>query len=158
MKNKRWGYTPFDRACCRHGREKVLKVIDSTLIKCSANPYDTAEVLFIAATDEDISIDGIYFLLRRTPDVVQKLSRSNIAIYIEERDVDIIDTIDIIIKEEKEFQEVLDLEKHIDIYITSHDDYWYAQYDDDNRKRIRDDSNNISGHDHDNGNKRSRRT
>ncbi|OEU21508.1 hypothetical protein FRACYDRAFT_235135 [Fragilariopsis cylindrus CCMP1102] len=158
FQKRRWRYTPFDRACWRYGREKVLKVIESTLIKCSANPYDTAEVLFIAATNEDISIDGIYFLLRRTPDVVQKLSRSNIAIYIEERDVDIIDTIDIVIKEEKEFQEILDLEKHIDIYITSHDDYWYAQYDDDNRKRIRDDSNNISGHDHDYGNKKSRRT
>jgi len=89
--------------------------------------------------------------------VVQKLSRSTIATYIEERDADIIDAIDIIIKEEKEFQEVLDLEKHIDIYITSHDDYWYAQYNDDNRNIIRDDSNIISSHDHDNSNKRTRR-
>jgi hypothetical protein len=157
---ERSGHTPFDRACCRYGRENVLEVIESNLNKCSANPYDAAEVLFIAATDEDISIDGIYFLLRRTPNVVQKLSRSNSATYIEECDVDTIDIIDIIIKEEKEFQEVLYLEKHIDIYITSHDDYWYAQYDDyDNRKRIRDGgSNTIRGHDHDYSNKRSRET
>ena len=37
------------------------------------HPYDTAQALIEAATSEQISLDGVFFFLRREPDVLQKL-------------------------------------------------------------------------------------
>ena len=66
--------TPFRVACLVHGREQVTKAVENVLIDCpGGNPYDAIEALFVAATDERIHLDGVYFLLRREPDVLAKL-------------------------------------------------------------------------------------
>ena len=40
---------------------------------CGHQPYDTIEVIFEVATLERIALEGVFFLLRREPDVLQKL-------------------------------------------------------------------------------------
>ena len=67
--------TPFKVACENHGREETTKAIERALADCSNNnPYDTADdALLLAAMDERIDLDGVYFILRREPDVLAKL-------------------------------------------------------------------------------------
>ena len=65
-------------ACKEHGKENVIEVIENVLVVadcCSNNntPYNTAHALISAAIDDDIHLDGVFFLLRREPDVLQKL-------------------------------------------------------------------------------------
>ena len=50
-----------------------MKVVEDTLINSSDGNFDTADALLSAATNELTSLDGVYFLLRRDPDVLQKL-------------------------------------------------------------------------------------
>ena len=64
--------TPFMLACARHGRERVMEIIDIILVKRS-DKYNTAEALVLAVIDERIDLDCVYFLLRREPDMLQKL-------------------------------------------------------------------------------------
>ena len=67
------GDTPFKLACEKHGREEVMKVAEKVLTHdCSDKPYDTAEALKAASIDDKIDIDGLFFLIRRQPDAVQK--------------------------------------------------------------------------------------
>ena len=40
---------------------------------CGHQPYDTIEVIFEVATLERIALEGVFFLFRREPDVLQKL-------------------------------------------------------------------------------------
>ena len=58
-------------------KQKRLNAIHNALndpILCRHHPpYDTAQAIFEAATKIQISLDGVYFLLRREPDVLQKL-------------------------------------------------------------------------------------
>jgi hypothetical protein len=77
--------TPFYDACKRYGYEETMKVIEKTLIDCSCyNEYDnstsnsctsntTLVALFLAATDKNIHLDGVYFLLQSDPDLAEKL-------------------------------------------------------------------------------------
>ena len=65
--------TPFYVACEKYGREEVLKSIEKVLVDCSNNPYDTAEALVLAAINDEIDLDCVFFLLRREPDVLAKL-------------------------------------------------------------------------------------
>jgi hypothetical protein len=65
--------TPFQRACKTFGREKVMKIIEDTLVRYSDTPINIADALLSAATDKNVILDGVYFLLRREPDVLQKL-------------------------------------------------------------------------------------
>merc|ERR1711907_240048 len=64
---------PYTGACKEKGTKETLKAIENTLIKCSDRPYNTAAALLSAAVDESIILDGVNFLLRREPDVLQKL-------------------------------------------------------------------------------------
>ena len=73
FQNNVYGKTPFKSACGKYGREKVLEGIESILIDCSDNLYDTSDVLALAAVDEKIDLDCVYFLLRREPDALAKL-------------------------------------------------------------------------------------
>lgn len=68
--------TPFQIACKEHGKEEVMKVIESTLRRYWDCHYDTAHPLILAAIDRKIDLDCVYFLLRREPDVLQKLLSS----------------------------------------------------------------------------------
>jgi hypothetical protein len=67
------GYTPFQRACVKFGYNKVMEVVDDTLVRYSETPVNVAEALLPAAIDANIHLDCLYFLLRREPDVLQKL-------------------------------------------------------------------------------------
>ena len=67
--------TPFYDACKRYGYEETMKVIEETLIDCGCyNEYDnstsnsctsntTLGALFLAATDKNIHLDGVYLSL-----------------------------------------------------------------------------------------------
>ena len=63
--------SPFQIACRVHGREEVLIAIERTLANCSS--YNTEEAIVLAATSDEIHLDGVYFLLRREPDVLAKM-------------------------------------------------------------------------------------
>lgn len=66
--------TPFQNACNHHEREKVVKIIEDTLTYYhSDTPLNIADTLLSAAIDDSIHLDCVYFLLRRQPDVLQKM-------------------------------------------------------------------------------------
>jgi hypothetical protein len=80
FKKNHAGITPFQYACKKFGYEEVIKVVEETLIRCysSSSSDDTpllniVEALLSAAIEENIHLDCVYFLLRREPDVLQKL-------------------------------------------------------------------------------------
>jgi len=65
--------TPYRCACEKHGQEVVSKAIESTLIDCADEPYDAAGALVLAAIDDNVDLDCVYYVLRREPDVLAKL-------------------------------------------------------------------------------------
>jgi hypothetical protein len=81
--------TPFQIACVKFCRDEVMDVVESILLQFqqrrhvlndgnsnkinNAGPYNVIDALLTAATDENIHLDCVYFLLRREPDVLQKL-------------------------------------------------------------------------------------
>ena len=78
FRNDKDGDTPFQLVCHKYGKEEVKKVIESTLVAdCSDYHYSTSRALISAAIDENISLDGVYFMLRREPDVLEKLLSSS---------------------------------------------------------------------------------
>ena len=51
-----------------------MEIVEDTLIRCAGDtPISIAEALVIAAIDENIHLDGEYFLMRRHPDLLLKL-------------------------------------------------------------------------------------
>ncbi|OEU07386.1 hypothetical protein FRACYDRAFT_229549 [Fragilariopsis cylindrus CCMP1102] len=80
-KNNHGRYTPFQYACKRFGEEQVIKMIEDTFIRYYSSSDDTpplnvVDALMTAAIDEGIHLDCVYFLLRRQPDILQKLLSS----------------------------------------------------------------------------------
>lgn len=77
------GATPFETACLRHGRENVMEIVESVLTEqhSDSTPFNAAEVFLSAATDENTGLDGVFFVLRRQPDVLQKLLSPLVANY-----------------------------------------------------------------------------
>ena len=67
------GDTPFSDACKLLGRDKTMKVVETTLAEKSDNKYVTSNVLLLAAIDDNIHLDGLYFFIRREPDLLLKL-------------------------------------------------------------------------------------
>ncbi|OEU12766.1 hypothetical protein FRACYDRAFT_244039 [Fragilariopsis cylindrus CCMP1102] len=70
------GRTPFNNAC--FGEKQMIKMIEDTFIRCYSSSDDTPplnveEALLWAAINENIQLDCVYFLLRRQPDMLQKL-------------------------------------------------------------------------------------
>ncbi|OEU23669.1 hypothetical protein FRACYDRAFT_233841 [Fragilariopsis cylindrus CCMP1102] len=66
--------TPYQDACKRIGREKVMKVIDDTLTYYhSDTPLNIADTLLSVAIDDDIHLDCVYYVLRRQPGILQEL-------------------------------------------------------------------------------------
>ena len=80
QKSKYSGTTPFKMACKQFGRDKVMKMIETTLIDCCPagdnNAYDAPQALLSAAVDPIIHLDCVHFVLRREPDVLSKLLSS----------------------------------------------------------------------------------
>ena len=69
--------TPFQIACKKHGNEKILEVVEDTLIRYSTDtPINIVETLVITAIYTKIHLECVYFLLRRQPDVLVKLLSS----------------------------------------------------------------------------------
>ena len=72
------GKTPFQLAGERFGHDEVMEVIEDTLIiRYSDTLIIIAEALVMSTIDERIDLDGVHFLLRREPDVIQKLLSSD---------------------------------------------------------------------------------
>jgi len=66
--------TPFQMMM---GYDSTMKAIEDTLIRYSDTPINIVEALVMAAIDENIHLDGVYFLIRRQPDILQKLLSSS---------------------------------------------------------------------------------
>jgi hypothetical protein len=71
-----FGDTPFRDACEKFGYGDVMKVVEDTLMRYSDTPINVVEALIMSAIDESVHLDCVYFLLRREPDVLQKLLSS----------------------------------------------------------------------------------
>ncbi|OEU17918.1 hypothetical protein FRACYDRAFT_238348 [Fragilariopsis cylindrus CCMP1102] len=65
--------TPFATACSNYGLNDVIKVVEKCLSDSSDKPNSFSEAFLSAAVNEDIHLDCVYFLLRRDPDMLQKL-------------------------------------------------------------------------------------
>jgi len=73
------GDTPFRVACHRFKRNEVKEAVEGTLARYSTTaPINNAHVLMLAATNERIHLDGVYFVLRRQPDVLTRLIRQRL--------------------------------------------------------------------------------
>ena len=62
--------------CVSHGNMQSQKGF-ALVADCSDYHYSTSRALISAAIDENISLDGVYFILQREPDVLQKLISSS---------------------------------------------------------------------------------
>jgi len=70
------GYTPFQLACELFERNEVKEAVEDTLARCSTTaPINSVHALMLAATDEHIHLVGVYFVLRRQPDVLTRMIR-----------------------------------------------------------------------------------
>jgi hypothetical protein len=73
------GDTPFKIACEKYGHDQVMEVVEDTLIRYStsldnhASQLNIVEALMMAAIDENVHLDCVYFLIRREPDILVKL-------------------------------------------------------------------------------------
>jgi hypothetical protein len=77
FKKDRNNKTAFQDACELYGTHEVVRIIEYTLTEYSDTPICIKNTLISAAHEENIHLDCLYFLLRREPDVIQKLlSRS----------------------------------------------------------------------------------
>merc|ERR1711957_389279 len=96
FKQSRPNKTPFNVACNIYGREEVMNVIEETLLNfqqrsdddddnntsnnnnnsINTGPYNVVDALITAAIDGNIHLDCSYFLLRREPDILEKLLSS----------------------------------------------------------------------------------
>ena len=73
--------TSFQRACKQFGHEQVMTGIEDTLTRYSdSTPLNVVEALITAAIDEDIHLDCVYYLIRREPNVLQKLLSPTVAV------------------------------------------------------------------------------
>ena len=73
--------TSFQRACKQFGHEQVMTGIEDTLTRYSdSTPLNVVEALMTAAVDEDIHLDCVYYLIRREPNVLQKLLSPTVAV------------------------------------------------------------------------------
>merc|ERR1712032_1434570 len=65
---------PIQTACKRFRRKGVMDVVEETLARYSTTtPINSTDALLLAAIDERIHLDGVYFVLRRQPDVLTRM-------------------------------------------------------------------------------------
>jgi hypothetical protein len=72
--------TPFQDACDKYGHEQVMMVISDTLNNPGTPPLNSADAILSAAIDGSIHLDCVYLLVRREPDVLQKLLSQSLAV------------------------------------------------------------------------------
>ena len=66
------GKTALQIACEKYNRDDVMNMVEEiiTASNSSTTPIHRMDALLLAAIDDTIHLDGVYFLLRRQPDVV----------------------------------------------------------------------------------------
>ena len=66
------GYTSFEMACEKFTRNAVLDVVEEILMRYTTMtpPVNMGDALMMAAIDDSISLDGVYFFMRRQPDIM----------------------------------------------------------------------------------------
>ena len=72
------GKTPFQCACGDKNkrRQEVMDVVEDTISRYSeTTPINSEDALILAATDDAIHLDCVFFLLKRQPDVLLSLLR-----------------------------------------------------------------------------------
>merc|ERR1712238_80649 len=67
--------TPLHIACRYHDRDEVMDVVEDTITRfySEERPFNIVEAVLTAAIDDEIHVDGEFFLLRRQPDVLVTL-------------------------------------------------------------------------------------
>ena len=71
-------YTAFNMACKQFDRPQVMEVVEDVLAQVSGTtPINTVEAIVLAATDPDIQLDCLYFLIQRRPDILLRSSNSS---------------------------------------------------------------------------------
>merc|ERR1712032_1503455 len=66
--------TPIQAACKKFERKDVIGVVEETLARYSpTTPVNSMDALLLAAIDERIHLDCVYFLLRRQPHVLMRM-------------------------------------------------------------------------------------
>ena len=70
---------PFKLACDKLTRAAVMKVVEETLVRYTTNDGlvndNNGNAMILAATDDRISLDGLFFLIRRQPDSMLSMLR-----------------------------------------------------------------------------------
>ena len=70
------GNTPFTLACDQLTRAKVLEVVEESLVRYNTHEsVDSNNALILAASDDTISLDSVYFIIRRQPDKMLTMLR-----------------------------------------------------------------------------------
>ena len=70
------GWTPFQLACNKFTHTKVMEVVEDSLVWYSTNEsVDSNNALILAAIGDTISLDGVYFIIRRQPDKMLSMLR-----------------------------------------------------------------------------------
>merc|ERR1712032_1621815 len=70
------GDTPFQWACKRFKGNEVTEAVEDTLARYSTTTsINNVHAWMLAAIDERIHLDGVYFVLRRQPDVLTRMLR-----------------------------------------------------------------------------------
>merc|ERR1712183_977294 len=67
--------TPLQVACNKFKQNYVMDVVEETLVRyySPTTPTNSMDALMLAAIDEHIHLDGVYFVLRRQPDVLTRM-------------------------------------------------------------------------------------
>ena len=68
--------TPFALACKLFTHTKVMVVVEEILVRYTTNEFvDYHNALIMSAIDDNISLDGLYFFMRRQPDSMLSMLR-----------------------------------------------------------------------------------
>ena len=75
-----YGDTPFQKACNTLTRAAVMEVVDDILVRYTTNnellhTNDNGNAMLVAAIDDTISLDGLYFSIRRQPATMLSMLR-----------------------------------------------------------------------------------
>merc|ERR1712183_102674 len=67
--------TPLQVACNKFKQNYVMDVVEETLVRyySPTTPINSMDALMLAAIDEHIHLDGVYFVLRGQPDVLTRM-------------------------------------------------------------------------------------
>ncbi|OEU23455.1 hypothetical protein FRACYDRAFT_216370 [Fragilariopsis cylindrus CCMP1102] len=79
FREDKYGETPFQLACEKYKPKQVNEIVEDTLIRYitsfdnHASPLNIADALMMAALEENVHLDSVYTLIRRQPDILQKI-------------------------------------------------------------------------------------